>query len=133
MIMDAKGNFYGTTTRGGAQNGGTVFELTKAGKEKALYSFGVYPDGAYPYAGLVMDAKGNLYGTTESGGDDMFYGTVFKVSKSSKETVLHSFGDDSGDGVYPYAGLVMDTKGNLYGTASFYGSDGYGTVWKLTP
>jgi uncharacterized repeat protein (TIGR03803 family) len=136
LLMDAKGNLYGTTSEGGTSGYGAVFKLTKAGKETVLYSFCPegYPctdDGASPYAGLVMDAKGNFYGTTGSGGTSG-YGTVFKLSKSGKESVLYSF--TGLDGENPYLGfLLMDAKGNLYGTTSYGGSDGYGTVWKLTP
>jgi uncharacterized repeat protein (TIGR03803 family) len=114
-----------------------VFKLTKTGKETVLYSFAGSPDGKGPEAGLVMDAKGNLYGTTYYGGTStncyLDCGTVFKVSSKGKETVLYSFTGGT-DGAYPYFGfLVMDAKGNLYGTAYAGGSSEEGTVWKLTP
>jgi len=101
-----------------------------------LYSFSGGEDGGNPFAGLVMDRDGNLYGTTASGGFSGF-GTVFKVDNSGNETVLHSF---SGlDGAVPLAGLVMDRDGNLYGTTAFGGSSfvdnladsGNGTVFKV--
>jgi uncharacterized repeat protein (TIGR03803 family) len=141
LLMDAAGNLYGTTSGGGTSGYGTVFKLSKTGKEKVLYSFcpGGYPctdDGASPYAGLVMNPKGNFYGTTGSGGTSN-YGTVFKLSKTGKERVLYSFcpgGYPCTDGDSPYLGsLLMDAKGNLYGTTSYGGGYGYGTVFKLTP
>jgi uncharacterized repeat protein (TIGR03803 family) len=84
-----------------------------------------------PYAGLVRDSAGNLYGTTYHGGF-FGYGTVFKVDTSGQETVLHSFAYST-DGGYPYAGLVRDVAGNLYGTTFQGGVSGAGTVFKLTP
>jgi uncharacterized repeat protein (TIGR03803 family) len=129
LVMDAKGNLYGTTTGGGASGAGTVFKVTSKGKETVLYSFTGGPDGAYPYAGLVMDAKGNLYGTTYGGGKGD--GTVFKVTKTGKETVLYGFAG-SPDGKGPEAGLVMDAKGNLYGTTVFGGASNSGTAFKVS-
>jgi uncharacterized repeat protein (TIGR03803 family) len=139
LVMDAKGNLYGTTTGGGASGAGTVFKVTSKGKETVLYSFTGGADGAYPYAGLVMDAKGNLYGTTYyggAGGCDLGCGTVFKVTKAGKETVLYSFAGGT-DGATPYAGLVMDAKGNLYGTTYYGGTStncylDCGTVFKVS-
>ena len=138
LIMDKEGNLYGTTYQGGANNVGTVFKLTPEGTETVLYSFGTQSgDGTYPSASLMRDKKGNLYGTTAYGGaNDCFEkgcGTVFKLTPGGKETVLYSFGSQSGDGIQPLAGLVMDKKGNLYGTTLEGGSVGLGTVFKLTP
>ena len=92
-----------------------------------LYSF-TGSDGAHPYAGLIADASGNLYGTTNSGGANG-YGTVFKVTPTGTETVLYSF--TGSDGAYPVAGLIADASGNLYGTTYYGGANGYGTVFKL--
>ena len=101
--------------------------------EKLLYSFGSYTgDAFWPYAGLVMDTEGNLYGTTYGGGA-YGYGAVFKLTASGTETVLYSFGSATGDGQHPEAGLIMDKKGTLYGTTYWGGANGYGTVFKLTP
>jgi uncharacterized repeat protein (TIGR03803 family) len=147
LVIDKKGNLYGTTVNGGAYNGGTVFKLTPSGKETILWSFGNGTDGSHPYAGLVFDKKRNLYGTTEEGGVyscpyGYTCGTVFKLTPSGMETILYSFGV-SGDGYAPVAGLLLDKKGNLYGTTADGGSysrEGYGcalygcgTVFKLTP
>jgi uncharacterized repeat protein (TIGR03803 family) len=141
LIRDASGNLYGTTEEGGAYSYGTVFKLGKHGKETVLYSFTGEADGAYPVAGLVQDAKGNLYGTTVNGGDFSCYsdgeygcGVVFKLDKTGKETVLHTF-SGSPDGANPWASLIRDSKGNLYGTTVAGGTSGNygnGTVFKVT-
>jgi uncharacterized repeat protein (TIGR03803 family) len=130
LARDSAGNLYGTTWNGGASYAGTVFKVTPAGKETVLYSFGGGTDGGYPMAGLVRDSKGNLYGTTGSGGASG-NGTVFKVGKNGQETVLHSF--DYSDGAFPYSGLLRDGKGTLYGTAYYGGTHGYGVVFEVTP
>lgn len=96
-----------------------------------LYNFTGASDGGYPFAGLVRDKTGNLYGTTYSGGSSTT-GTVFKVNKSGTETVLYSFTDGT-DGGLPYAPLVRDAGGNLYGTTELGGASGYGTVFKVDP
>jgi uncharacterized repeat protein (TIGR03803 family) len=116
--------------------------MSSTGKETVLYRFKGSPDGAFPYAVLLRDKTGNLYGTTSGGGTDSDCGgcgTVFKVAKTGKETVLYSFANML-DGYFPAAGVVMDAKGNLYGTTSFGGDsgtgcngNGCGTVFKLTP
>ena len=144
VIMDGKGNLYGTTEYGGAygspneSTGGTVFELSATGTETLLYSFGGYPgDGLLPAASLVM-YKNNLYGTTYTGG--MYgQGTVFKLTRPVKkgvpwtETILYSFGATSDDGRAPSAGLIVDAEGNLYGTTTAGGVYGSGTVFEITP
>jgi uncharacterized repeat protein (TIGR03803 family) len=130
LIQDASGNLYGTTSQGGHSFSGTVFKLDPAArKEKVLYAFAGFPDGAYPSADLIRDRAGNLYGTTAIGGTSQ-YGTVFKLSKGGKETVLYNF-KGAADGGNPYAGLVLDKVGNLYGTTQVGGAHQYGTVFKL--
>jgi uncharacterized repeat protein (TIGR03803 family) len=129
--MDMNGNLYGTNEGGGSSNDGTVWKVSKKGTETVLHNFaGGSSDGSLPVAGVIMDAKGNLYGDTESGGASDA-GTVFKLDKNERETLLHSFAGS--DGSNPEGGLIRDAKGNLYGTAGGGGSSGYGTVWKLTP
>jgi uncharacterized repeat protein (TIGR03803 family) len=131
LIMDSAGNLYGTTYVGGTNNMGTVFKISATGTETALYSFaGGLTDGAYPEAGLIMDSAGNLFGTTSQGGATEM-GTVFMVSATGKETVLHSFAGDTTDGGEPHGTLVMDGAGNLYGTTFKYGPKGVGTVFKI--
>ncbi len=141
LVFDQKGNLYGTTNEGGAPGFyyGAVFKLTPKGKETVLYSFcsqNRCADGAWPIAGLVFDQKGNLYGTTNGGGAYGF-GGVFKLTPKGKETVLYSFCPQGvyhcTDGEYPYAGVVLDRKGNLYGTTLYGGAYGSGGVFKLTP
>jgi len=136
---DATGNLYGTTREGGAHASGTVFEMTPVvgggWTEKVLYSFTEKPPNAYyPDAGLIFDAAGNLYGTTEAGGTSNF-GTVFELSPVKdggwREKVLHSFA--GADGSTPYASLIFDGSGNLYGTTEVGGAYGYGTVFELVP
>ncbi len=96
-----------------------------------LYKFTGLPDGEQPYAGLVRDANGNLYGTTLNDGQ-WGCGTVFKVDTGGKESVLYSFaGHWTGDGESPYAGLIVDANGNLYGTTYYGGPDDFGTVFKV--
>jgi len=126
VILDAAGNLYGTTSYGGAYNDGTVYKVSKTGKETVLYSFTGGNDGGQPLmVMLVRDAAGNLYGTT-----DAFLGNVFKLDTSRTLTVLHAF-TGRGDGSDPYAGVVLDKKGNLYGTALDGASGNNGTVFKL--
>jgi uncharacterized repeat protein (TIGR03803 family) len=129
LIRDAAGNFYGTTFGGGGSELGTVFKLDTTGKETVLHSFTGMPDGLGPYAGLLRDAAGNLYGTTNFGGGSNM-GTVFKLDTTGSEIVLHSF-TGMPDGTFPYAGLLRDAAGNLYGTTSYGGASGFGTVFKL--
>jgi uncharacterized repeat protein (TIGR03803 family) len=131
LIADAKGNFYGTSYKGGAFGSGAVFKLNKSGVLRVLHSFDGSRDGACPYSGLVRDTAGNLYGTTAEGGTSGL-GVVFKVSSGGKETVLHNFtGGD--DGISPYGGLVRDVAGNLYGTTELGGTSGHGTIFKIDP
>lgn len=139
LVMDASGNLYGTTAQGGPAGNGTVFELVAPAKkngqwkEIVLYSFGAGTDGAVPLSGVSFDAAGNLYGTTSVGGAGGF-GTIFRLTPGAAwtETILHSF-QNADDGAYPYAGLVSDAAGNLYGAATQGGTAGGGTVFKLKP
>jgi len=139
LVRDAKGNFYGTTSLGGAYDLGTVFRLDPTGKETVLHSFSSSGgDGTYPDEGLLLEANGNLYGTTYLGGA-YGKGTVFKLEPTGKETILHNFTATGGDGASPAAGLLRDAKGNLYGTTQSGGDlscnapSGCGIVFKLTP
>jgi len=152
LVFDSSGNLYGTTIYGGLSSGsgccGTVFELTPTAsgpwKEKPIYSFTDPSAGRYPYAGVIFDAVGNLYGTASVGGSTSDCGTVFELSPSSggtwTETTLHQF-QCGNDGALPAVPLVLDQKGNLYGTTWDGGGknttvctyDGCGTVFELTP
>ncbi|HEY2444645.1 MAG TPA: choice-of-anchor tandem repeat GloVer-containing protein [Rhizomicrobium sp.] len=145
VIMDASGNLYGTTSWGGragcfADEGcGLVFELSSNRTETVLHFFnGEKRDGSNPSAGLIADSAGNLYGTTEFGGSSNNCngangcGTVFEMAPDGTETILHKF-KEATDGANPMGGLVADSSGNLYGTATYGGAFGYGTVFEITP
>jgi len=138
-VLDSNGNLFGTTNNGGGANdGGVVFEITSSGEEKVLYKFcsqSNCTDGANPFSSsLVLDAAGNLYGTTFRGGA-IGNGTVFEVTPGGTEMVLYSLCAQAGcvDGANPAAGVVFDTNGNLYGTTEYGGAKNNGTVFKLTP
>ena len=131
LILGKKGVLYGTTTSGGAYGYGVVFEIEADGTEKVLYAFTGGNDGAVPWAGLIRDKAGNLYGTTLVGGASSD-GTIFKVAPDGTETVLHSFAGGN-DGANPEAGLTEDSSGNFYGTAHAGGASNAGTVFELTP
>jgi len=144
LIFDSLGNLYGSTLAGGdvnycAPNGcGTVFKLVPGADGRwthtVLHSF-TGKDGSIPSCSLVFDTAGNLYGTTVYGGNlntcvDYGCGTVFRMAPDANgkwtETVLHAF--NGNDGSFPYAGLILDANGNLYGT-TWYGTN----VFKLAP
>ena len=153
LILDREGALYGTTAQGGnANNDGTVFKLTPPATgqtpwtESVLYSFQGGTDGAHPYAGLIFDQQGALYGTTQQGAENSTCsygcGSVFKLTppvaggqSSWSESVIYSFCSLSGctDGAYPASGLIFDREGALYGTNYSGGSVAHGTVFKLTP
>jgi uncharacterized repeat protein (TIGR03803 family) len=139
MILDAAGNFYGTVTAGGAHGDGIVFKLSeKTGqwKFKTLHAFKGEPGGAFPYSGLIMDAAGNLYGTTYYDGENEL-GTVYQLTRGQDgkwtEKTLHSFTGGS-DGGQSTATLVFDNGGNLYGATSLGGDPACncGVVFKLS-
>jgi len=140
-LVNVDGTLYGTTTLGGgigcAYKGGcgTVFKITTSGNERVVYHFTGGLDGESPTAGL-LNVDGTLYGTTELGGGSHSYGTVFKVSLSGTEKVLHRF--SGSDGRSPVAPLI-DVKGTLYGTTSeggkyeCTGDAGCGVIFYLSP
>ena len=157
LLSDAAGNLYGMTVSGGAHQGtlgGTVFQVTADGSEQVLYSFcaaAKCADGGGPTGGLIVDQAGNLYGTTVFGGANTYSGenpgdgdnaagAVFKVAPDGSETVLYSFcaAANCADGLNPSAGLLADAAGNLYGTTQLGGvccssgsTIGDGTVFEL--
>lgn len=133
LLLASDGNFYGTTSAGGASGNGTVFRITPSGTETLLYSFaGGTADGTTPRARLIQGTDGNFYGTTTAGGANG-YGTVFKVTPGGVETVLYSFAGGTTDGATPAAGLLLGNDGNFYGTTSAGGSNNAGTVFRLSP
>jgi uncharacterized repeat protein (TIGR03803 family) len=133
LVLDTQGNLYGTTEGGGKPEDGTVFRFAPAtGTETVLYSFGDQAgDGVQPFAGVILDAKNNVYGTTTAGGN-FGAGTAYRVTPSGIETVLYSFGN-TGDGRYPYGRLMLDAKGDLYGTTVTGGPNTLGTVFRIVP
>ncbi len=153
LVQGSNGVLYGTTTSGGANNGGTIFEITPDGSFTTLYTFcslSGCTDGGYP-AWLVQAANGDLYGTTSQGGSSTYCaslspffsscGTVFRITPSGTFKTLYSFCAQSGctDGFSPQAGLVQATNGYFFGTTSYGGSAtgacgsfGCGTVFKIT-
>ena len=132
-ILDASGNLYGGNTGYCCYYGrydGNVFVLNPTGDFSSIYAF---PPQTGPYAGLTMDAAGNIYGTTEIGGANN-YGVVFKLTATGgawNYTSLHDFA--ASDGCRAMGKVTLDTNGNLYGTTSSCGANGYGTVWEITP
>ncbi len=134
LVQGTDGNFYGVTASGGASGYGTVIRITPAGRLTTLYSFGNSTDGGNPIGGLVEGTGGTFYGTTSyGGGNPCTCGTVFRVTSAGKLTTLHTFIVDGTDGNYPVASLVRGTNGNFYGTTSGGGTNGFGTVFEITP
>jgi uncharacterized repeat protein (TIGR03803 family) len=145
VALDASGNIYGTTSYGGIYGGdyagGTVFELkpeTEGGySEHVLHNFGSGDDGQYPVGGVILDAAGNLYGTTDLGGGGSGNGIVFELARAAgswNETILYNFNSSLGaNGASPEASLVFDSVGNLYGTTFNGGASNTGTVFELSP
>jgi uncharacterized repeat protein (TIGR03803 family) len=132
LLLDAAGNLYGTAVVGGANKGGVAFKLTPEGTETVLHNFGAGSDGSGPSGGFIRGGDGVLYGITENGGSFGF-GTVYSITGHGKETVLYSFDEKPSDGRYPSGALVQDAAGNLYGTSTEGGADGFGIVFKLAP
>jgi uncharacterized repeat protein (TIGR03803 family) len=136
LVRDSAGNLYGTTFGGGSVGPGTVFKLDKKNNFSVLHSFSG-PDGAQPTAPVILDSAGNLYGTTNSGGNSKCdngsgCGVVFKLDTEGNETVLYAFAAPK-NGKNPYAGLLRDSAGNLYGTTTAGGHANFGTVFEVNP
>jgi uncharacterized repeat protein (TIGR03803 family) len=129
LIPGSDGNFYGTTSSGGAGSSGSLVKITLAGTETVVYSFNTGPEGQNP-VGLIQGGDGNFYGTTSKGGTKNL-GTVFEITSAGVETMLYSFAGGT-DGSSPSA-LIQGSDGNFYGTTSNGGTNGYGTVFKITP
>ena len=132
LILGSDGYFYGTAEGGGTNDFGTVFKISTNGVLTSLYSFTGGNDGAGPEVGLVQGSDGYLYGTTYQAADGHSgAGTVFKISVSGSLTTLYSFTDNL-DGVNPEADLVQGSDGYFYGTTYIGGTNGYGTVFKIS-
>jgi uncharacterized repeat protein (TIGR03803 family) len=138
LVRGSDGNFYGTTELDGTKGAGTVFRINPAGALTTLWQFGANrTDGTSPFAGLVQGRDGLFYGTTEDGGTN-FAGTVFQITTNGVLTTLHQFSpihapsSTNSDGARPYAGLVQGSDGNFYGTTAYGGTNGAGTVFRIT-
>ncbi|HEY2473560.1 MAG TPA: choice-of-anchor tandem repeat GloVer-containing protein [Candidatus Cybelea sp.] len=143
LVADSAGNLYGSTAYGGKDQYGTIFKVSKSGKETVLYSFTGGSDGGRPYKGVIRNSAGNLFGVAYVGGGSGCLngcGTVFELSSGGTLTTLYRF-KGANDGGNPYGGLVMDSAGNLYGTAQNYGNvncnkkggnPGCGTVFRFS-
>jgi len=119
------------TPMGGAYDAGVLYKLTTDGRLSVLHSFGGASDGCYPWGTVAIDKAGNLYGSTHSCGSNG-YGTIWKVSKKGKETILHSFAGSPSDGCYSFASVARDSKGNLYGVTSGCGANNWGALYELS-
>jgi uncharacterized repeat protein (TIGR03803 family) len=132
LVRDSAGNLYGTTAQGGSAGAGVVFKVDPSGNETVLHNFTGGSDGVNPSGGLLLDAAGNLYGTTSQGGN-FNCGILFKLSPAGTETILHIFTGAANDGKYPsYTSVVTDARGSLYGVTQAGGSTDHGVVYKLT-
>jgi uncharacterized repeat protein (TIGR03803 family) len=128
LLRDKRGNLYGTTFGGGSNSDGTIFQFTPAGALNVLHSFNNDTGGGQPESGLVMDAGGNLYGTTMNWGENGF-GTVFELDAADAFRVLHNFtGHD--DGGFSYGNLFLETDGALYGSTT-EGAGGLGNIFRI--
>ena len=145
LTFDAAGNLYGTTLYGGTNNVGVVFKLTPQSNgswnETVLHSFGSGTDGRTPFGQLILDAAGNVYGTTQGGGiyscPDITAGcgTIYELVHQGStwaEKILYNFGNGT-DAAIPQGGVIFDKAGNLYGSTTFGGTYTYGTAYELMP
>jgi len=129
VIRDSAGNLCGTAQVGGPSNVGVVYRLDAAGHEAVLHGFTGGADGGQPFAGVIRDLAGNLYGTTYDGGTSGS-GVVYKLDAAGQEAVLYTF-KGGADGGHPCAAVVADAVGNLHGTTYHGGTAGLGVVYKL--
>jgi len=137
LTMDRSGNLYGVTSEGGLSgchgySCGVLYELSKNGTFTVLHSFAGYPsDGCNPYGSVVQDQAGNFYGTTYYCGS-RYKGTIWRVSRKGKETILHNFAGRLSDGCNPYSGVTLDSEGNLYGVSPECGAYHSGALYELS-
>jgi uncharacterized repeat protein (TIGR03803 family) len=131
VIQGSDGNLYGTASQGGASDNGSIYKLSTSGILLYLYSFPGGKYGKFPYGPLIQASDGNYYGTTNYGGNAGDYGTVFKMDQQGVVSILYNF-KGSADGSRPFGGVMQATDGNLYGTTSASGTNGYGTIFRIS-
>jgi uncharacterized repeat protein (TIGR03803 family) len=136
LVQASNGNLYGTTESGGSEGDGSIFSITMGGTLTTIYNFcsvSGCDDGEYPFGGLIQASDKNLYGTAYDGGTHGD-GTIFKITTGGTLTTIYNFCSQTNciDGSTPEAGLIQATDGNFYGVTAFGGTNGYGTVFKVT-
>ena len=138
--FDSNGNMYGTTLNGGANNFGTVWEITKSGAYLDLHDFGgqitdsqgqTANDGINPQANVTIDSAGNIYGTAQAGGAYRD-GIVWEITSTGEYRDLHDFGLQYSEGSESLGGVAIDKSGNIFGTTVYGGVNAQGTLWKLS-
>lgn len=133
LVFDQAGNLFGTTSGDGDGSGGTVFEIAAGGSYSVLHAFQLGgSDGVRPAAGVLDDQAGDVFGTTNVGGNDD-YGVAFELAPDGTETILHQFLGGTGDGANPRSRLIADAAGNLYGTTVGGGLYACGVIFELAP
>ena len=135
LCIAGDGNFYGTTSQGGDNGDGTLFQLTPTGVEATVHSFVSNPEGSSPVGTLVRGATSGLFGVCSSGGSSSS-GTVFELTTGGGFVVLHAFGgfvgNNANDGKFPNSSLCLGSDGNFYGVTEHGGALTYGTVFSIT-
>ena len=138
LVRDSAGNLYGTSVQGGVYGGGTVFQVTPEGVHTVLYSFTGGADGGEPYKGVTLDAAGNLYGTTVTGGGGVCEGgcgVIYKLTHNGgtwTQSIIYPFQGGS-DGYEPGSPVAFDSRGNFYGTTPVGGAYGMGVIYRMSP
>src|SRR5581483_7346806 len=132
LVQGSDGNFYGTTSQGGANGNGTVYKVTPGGAFSVVYTFKAAGDAAHPAAGLILAADGNFYGTAYDGAAAGL-GAVYRITPAGAESVVYSFAAAGGDGQNPLGALVQGSDGNFYGTTAFGGQSQEGAIFRVTP
>ena len=130
VTFDGNGNMYGTTVYGGTSDCGTIWKYSASGQYSVLHNFTGGANGGNPYGSVTFDSSGNMYGTTEYGGNSD-WGTIWEFSSTGNFSVLHRFTYDI-DGAYPLAGVTFDKSGNMYGTAGGGSPLEFGTIWEYS-
>ena len=131
VTVDSSGNLFGLAGGGGSTGGGFLWKITSDGIFHEIQDFGIQNDGKGPSASLVFDKKGNIFGTNTWPGPNVAFGNIWELTPAGQFLNLHSFGTGT-DGQAPFAGVTLDSAGNMYGTTYQGGSQNVGTVWEIT-